>query len=92
MNVIKSLNGHKKYIIPAAGLIPLILFLLGWQFGYNKTVTANETTLVSHATAITDLKQAPVQIARLEENVKYIQKDVEEIKSNVELILKAVVK
>ena len=92
MNIIKSLNGHKKYIIPAAGLIPLILFLLGWQFGYNKTVTANETTLVSHATAITDLKQTPVQIARLEESVKYIQVDIEEIKDDVKLILKAVMK
>lgn len=92
MNVIQNLNGKKWYIIPAVAITPIIILLLNWQFGYNRTITANETTLVSHATAIMDLKQAPVQIARLEENVKYIQKDVEEIKSNVELILKAVVK
>ena len=93
----KSLNDKKKIIIPTMAVIPVLLFALSMQVGYNGKVIANEVKIEVCEEVMEGLKEMPVQIARLEENDKHIkgdisgiQGDMKTIQQDIKLILKAV--
>jgi len=93
----KELNGKKKIIIPTMALVPIALLLLSLQIGYNGKVIANEVKLEVCEETMEGLKEMPVQIAKLETNVKHIKGDLsrldknfETMQADIKLILKAV--
>ena len=93
----KALNGKKKVIIPTVALIPIALFLLSMQVGYNGKVIANEVKIEVCEETMEGLKEMPIQIARLETNdnhlkaeVGQIQKSIKTIESDIKQILRAV--
>ena len=93
----KALNGKKKIIIPTVALVPIALFLLSMQVGYNGRVIANEVKIEVCEEAMDSLKEMPIQIARLEQNnsniegnLSRVQKNVEIMQADIKLILKAV--
>ena len=93
----KELNGKKKIIIPTMALIPIALFLLSMQVGYNGKVIANEVKIEVCEETIESLKEMPIQIAKLEQNDEHLKGDIGQIRgdmktiqADIKLILKAV--
>jgi len=93
----KELNGKKKIIIPTMALVPVALFLLSMQVGYNGRVIANEVKIEVCEETMENLKEMPIQIARLEQTSEHIKGDLnrldknfETMQTDIKLILKAV--